>query len=207
MIEEFWSETVTRKSFEKLTELSKKYKGTVIGGWGIYIWTGAHKSKDIDLIIDYDILLRMRSEYRVEKNEKLRKYEIKMGEFDVDLYLPHYSKLIIPVEKIKKHVQQLKGMRVPSPEVLLILKQGAEIDRRGSMKGRKDLIDILTILIHSPFDVKKYRSLLRKEKLEYLEKELRDEVKIFDEKDLKYLGLNLKEFAAWKKKFLKMLKG
>jgi len=116
-VKEFWNDSVTKKSFEKLLEISKKYDVTVIGGWAAYLWTGMHKSKDIDLILDYNTLLAIRSEYAVEKNERLRNYEIKGEDFDIDLYLPSYSALPLPVETILKNTRVINGIKVPIPEI------------------------------------------------------------------------------------------
>ena len=202
----FWPEIITKKSWEKLVSLSKEYDFTVIGGWAAYLWTGVHKSKDIDLVIDYDTLNILRKKLPLEKNERLKKYEIKMGEFDVDLYLPGYSKLSFPVEHLNGYVQNVQGLKVPSPEVLVLLKQGAEIERRGSIKGKKDLIDILTLLIHSGFSIREYIEAVSKYSLEGFDDALEKEVLLFNPKDAEYLGMNLNEFAKWKRKFLKELK-
>lgn len=205
MVEEFWNDIVTQKSFEKLIEISKKYKFVVIGGWAVYLLTNMHKSKDIDIIIDYNVLLELKSEYTLEKNDRLKKYEIKTGDFDIDIYLPSFSKLMLPISRIISSTQSAKGFEIPKSEVLVVLKQGAEIDRRSSIKGRKDLIDILTLLIFSGFDAKYYLKLIEEENMFFLKKELIDEVKRFDLKDLKYLNMNTKNFADWKKNFLKSL--
>jgi len=203
---EFWSDSITKRSFEKLLEISKKYDVTVIGGWAAYLWTGMHKSKDIDLIVDYDMLLAIRSEYTVEKNERLRKYEIKGEDFDIDLYLPSYSALPLPIETILKNTRVVNGIKVPAPEILIILKQSAEINRRGSIKGRKDIIDIITLLVHTEFDIRKYRHFLKKAKIEYFEKELLNEINSLGVEDLAYIGLDLNEFAKWKRRFFEKLK-
>jgi hypothetical protein len=203
---EFWSEAVTGKSWRELIRLSKQYDFILIGGWAAYLWTGIHKSKDIDIIVDYDTLYTLKADFSLEKNERLRKYEIKMGEFDVDIYLPGFSDLSFPVDKLQDYVQNVKGLKVPSPETLLILKQGAEINRRGSIKGKKDLIDILTLLIHSDFSIKKYLDILKLFSLEGFEKELEQEVNLFNPKDVDYLGIDFNKYAKWKKAFLKELK-
>ena len=202
MAVEFWAEMVTGKSFEKLMDLSKKYKLVVIGGWAAYLLTKLHKSKDIDIIVDYDTLFKMKREYALVKNERLKKYEIKSGEFDIDIYLPSYSKLMLPIKRILSNTKSVNGIHVPKSEALVILKQGAEIDRRNSLKGKKDLIDILALLIHSGFDITKYRDLIKEEGLMFLAKELVNEIMAFDSRDLKYIGLNVKEFSDWKKKFI-----
>jgi hypothetical protein len=203
---EFWPEAVTEKSWRQLIKLSKEYDFILIGGWAAYLWTGIHKSKDIDIVVDYDTLYALKADFPMEKNARLRKYEIKMGEFDVDVYLPGFSELSFPVDELKHYVQNVKGLKVPSPESLLILKQGAEINRRGSIKGKKDLIDILTLLIHSNFSTKKYLDILKLHSLKGFEKELEKEVGFFNPKDSDYLGIDFNQFAKWKKAFLKELK-
>ncbi|MEK6954627.1 MAG: hypothetical protein AABX01_06455 [Candidatus Micrarchaeota archaeon] len=203
---EFWNESVTEKSWEALISLSKEYEFTLIGGWAAYVWAGLHKSKDIDMVIDYNALNLLRANFNLEKNERLHKYEIKMGGFDADIYLPGYSRLAFPLEHLKEYSTVVQGFRVPLPEVLIILKQGAEVERRGSAKGKKDLIDILTLLVHSGFSLEKYKGILEKYKLEKLSDELEKEVLFFNPKDAEYLNLNLNEFAKWKRGFLRELK-
>lgn len=204
---EFWSELLTKASWEKLIELSKEIKFTLIGGWAAYLWTGMHKSKDIDIIVDYDTLLKLQKEYRLEKNDRLKKYEIKFDKFDIDIYLPGYSRLAVPVEDIlKEHTTMLKGITTATPEVLLILKQGAEIERRNTIKGKKDAIDILTLLIHAPISLEKYRKILSKYKKEKYIEELATVIKNFDDRDIQYLAIDFVEFKKWKKKILEELK-
>jgi len=204
---EFWSELLTKASWEKLIELSKEIDLTVIGGWAAYLWTGLHKSKDIDILVDYDTLIKLQKEYKLEKNDRLKKYEIKFDKFDIDIYLPGYSKLAIPVgDIIKKYPTKVRGIATVSPEILLILKQGAEIERRNTIKGKKDSIDILTLLIHAPIDLKEYKEILSKyEKENYIE-ELANVIKNFDDRDLQYLGIDFMKFKRWKKDILEKLK-
>lgn len=206
MMKEFWSELVTKASWEKLQELSGEFEFIVIGGWAAYLWTKAHKSKDIDIVVDYSELQKLSAKYRLEKNERLRKYEIKMGEFDIDVYLAHFSKLALPAEELFKHTALVEGIRTVIPEALAILKQGAEIDRRDSIKGRKDRIDILSLLVYSPFDLKRYRELLKKHGMEKLGDELIKEIALFSKDDLPYIAMNEHSFSKWKKEFLKKMK-
>lgn len=202
-MKEFWNELVTRTSGEKLKEMSKEFSFILIGGWATYLWTKAHKSKDIDIVIDYETLEKLSKRYTLSKNDRLKKYEIKEKDFDIDIYLPYYSKLAIPAEKLEKHTTAIEGITTVNPEALLILKQSAEIDRRGSLKGRKDLIDILTLLVHAPFNIERYMGLLAEYKKPQLEAELKTEIALFSQRDLDYIGLNKHSFAKWKKKFYK----
>jgi len=88
----------------------------------------------------------------------------------------------------------------------LILKQGAELERRHSVKGQKDKIDILTLLIYSGFELKKYNKLILRFKLGNYMNELRNVIEKFDTKDVDYLDMNLKKFVNWKKEYIKLLK-
>ena len=132
---EFWNELVTQASWERLQELSKEIDFVLIGGWAAYLWTGKHKSKDIDIIVDYETLAKLQQNYRLEKNERLHKYEIKLEKFDIDIYVPFFSELTLPVNDIMKdHTTKVQNIKTIKPEALLILKQGAEIARRNSVK-------------------------------------------------------------------------
>ena len=202
-MKEFWNELLTRASWDKLKEMSKESSFILIGGWAIYLWTKAHKSKDIDIIVDYETLEKLSKRYTLSKNDRLKKYEIKEEDFDIDIYLPYYSKLAIPAEKLEKHTTSIEGIKTVTPEVLLILKQSAEIDRRGSLKGRKDLIDIITLLVHAPFNIEKYQTLLVEYKKPQFKDELKTEIELISQRDLDYMGLNKHSFAKWKKEFYK----
>jgi len=202
---EFWNSILTEKSWNKLQDLRKeKFKFILIGGWAAYLYTGQHKSKDIDIIIpDFNNLEVLKREYNLIKNDNLRKYEIKMDEIEIDIYLPYYSRLSIPLEDVLNKTENVMGFSVVSPEVLLVLKQGAEIDRRDSVKGQKDRIDIMTLLSYSKVDFNKYMLLLKKYKIKHFSKRLKEIIRNF--KDIKHLNLNERKYAIIKKRILKEL--
>ncbi len=202
---EFWNSLLTEKSWNKLQDLKKKnFKFILIGGWAAYLYTGQHKSKDIDIIVpDFKGLDFLKREYHLIKNDNLKKYEIKMEEIDIDIYLPYYSKLTIPLEDAIHETKTVLGFEVVSPEVFLILKQGAELDRRDSVKGQKDRIDIVTLLCYTKVDFNKYIDLLQKYKLGSFFKRLKEIIKTF--KDIEHLNLNHKEYSRIKNKILKEL--
>lgn len=201
-MKEFWSDLATRASWEKLKEISKEFDFILIGGWAAYLWTKAHKSKDIDIVVDYETLEKISKNYALVKNERLKKYEAKLADFDIDIYLPYFSDLGLPVEDLKKHIATIDGIKTVNAEVLVILKQIVEIKRRGSLKGRKDLIDILILLVHAPFDIKEYRALLKHYSKQNLEAELKKEIALISTRDLDYIGMNQRSFSKWKKEFL-----
>lgn len=206
MAKEFWNELLTQASWEKLVELSRKYDFILIGGWAAYLWTKAHKSKDIDIVVDQTTLSQLKRDFPLLKNDRLRKYEIKFEKFDVDVYLAHYSKLAIPPEELKNYSSKVEGIRTVRPEALLVLKQAAEIERRWSAKGVKDSIDIVTVMFYAELDWKAYSQLLEKYGKESFVAELASVVQRFDEKNIRYLGVGFKQFKDWKKKVLDELK-
>ncbi len=202
---EFWNSLLTEKSWGILQELKKEnFRFIVIGGWAMYLWTRQHKSKDIDIILpeikDLDILKR---KYLLIKNERLKKYEIKIEEIDIDIYLPYYSEIGLPLEDVAQKTAKIGGFEVVSPEVLLILKQAAEAERGDSMKGLKDRIDIMTLLCFAGIDFLKYRELLEKYNLRDYRGRLKKIALSF--REIKYLNLNVKDYARRKKELLKKI--
>ncbi|MBI2449426.1 hypothetical protein HYV49_03960 [Candidatus Pacearchaeota archaeon] len=162
---EFWNSLLTEESWKILQELNKKYNFILIGGWAVYLWTKNQKSKDIDIVVDILELQKLKQEHLI-KNDRLKKYEIKRGEIDINIYVSHFSKLAIPAGDIKKYASKVEGFNVTIPELLLILKQRAFQEREYSVKGEKDKLDILSILFFTEFDFKKYFMIVKSYKLE-----------------------------------------
>ena len=201
---EYWNENVTQKSWEKLQELAKQFNFIVIGGWAVYLWTKQHKSKDIDVIVDFAELQTLKSKFNLAKNDRLSKYEIKFEQFDMDIYAPHFSQLELPVEDLLQTSVTIEGIKTIPAEHLLILKQGAEINRRNTVKGRKDAIDIISLLIYA-VDLAEYAKVLKKHGKMHLAKQLGHVLVSFDNKECSYVGKNFKEFSDWKKKTVKQI--
>lgn len=196
----FYHDLITQKSWQVLLDLRKKYKFILIGGWAVFLYTKALKSKDIDLVVDYEELEKIRQEFTVFKNERLKKYEGRKEEAEIDIYVPFYSNLGIPVEEIKKFTVSVEGFTVAEKEVLAILKQNALKQRGGSLKGRKDLIDLVSLFSLSDFQWDKYFQLIREYRLQdyldFFRKTLKNTFEI------KELGLNTHQFSRLKKKIL-----
>ncbi|MDP3764959.1 MAG: hypothetical protein Q8R04_00450 [Nanoarchaeota archaeon] len=203
---EFWNSLLTEKSWSIMQQLKKeKFRFIVIGGWAAYLWTKQHKSKDVDIILpEIKDLEMLKEKYDLRKNDNLKKYEIKFEEIDVDIYVPYYSRLALPIENISKKTAKIESFEVVLPEVLLALKQGAEINRKESIKGQKDRIDIMTLLCFAEVDFKKYNELLKKYNLLDYRQRLKQIILSF--KDVKHLNLNLNEYAKIKKRLLEFLK-
>ena len=199
---DYYSNLITEKSFKILQDLRRKYKFILIGGWAVFLYTHSLKSKDIDLIIEYEELEKLRGNFTLNKNDRLKKYEIIINEIDIDLYLPFYSKIAIPVEEIKKYLTNLEGFSVPKPEILLILKQAAYIERAGSQKGEKDKIDIISLL-NLGLDLKFYKKTLKEYKREKYITELKNLLQVVIE--VPELELNQFKYSKLKKKILEQL--
>ena len=200
---EFWNSQLTEKSWKILQELRKKYNFILIGGWATYLWARQQKSKDIDIVTEISELQRFKNE-NLSKNDNLKKYEIKIEEIDVDIYVSHFSKLTIAPENLKKYTQKIEGFNVASPEALIILKQGAYEDRKDSVKGEKDKIDILSLLFFSDINFKSYKSVLKEYSLIYHIENLISLVRNF--KDYDSLHLTPREFKFKKELILKKLR-
>jgi len=196
---DFYQHFLTDKSFFLLTELKKKFKFILIGGWAVYFFTYSLKSKDIDIIIDFSQLKNLKKEFPIEKNERLKKYQIKIEEIDVDIYLPFYSDLGIPVEELIKKTVFVNGFELLEKEFLLITKLKAYQERMGSVKGQKDLIDIISLMVLEDFDFKYFLNLIKKYHLEKYQKLL--EKIILETKEVPELNLN-KHFWSKKKREL-----
>lgn len=198
----YYHDLITEKSWQLLRELKRKYRFTLIGGWAVYLYSHGLKSRDIDFIVDYETLEKLRSDYELIKNERLKKYEIHRGEFDIDIYVPFYSELGIPVEEIQKRTRTISGFTIPEPEVLLILKQKAFENRSQSLKGQKDTIDIFALL-KSEFNFGKYKKLLQEFKLGVYANNLSKLLKKTYE--VPELGLNAHQCARLKEQWKNLL--
>jgi hypothetical protein len=69
---EFWHDVLIEKSWAVLLELRKRYEFILLGGWAVYLYTKALKSKDIDIIVDYNTLGLMGRELPLKKTRDLR---------------------------------------------------------------------------------------------------------------------------------------
>lgn len=201
---QYYHNLITEKSFKILQTLKKELKFTLIGGWAVYFFTNALKSKDIDIIVDYKELEKLKLKYQVFKNERLKKYEIKMENIDIDIYLPYFSDPGLPPENILQYTIKKEGFSIPIPEILLILKQAAYAERQFSVKGEKDKIDLISLISLSDFDFKKYQEVLKEFQKEHLIEQLKE--LLASTSDVNELDLNRYKFAKLKKKVLAALK-
>ena len=197
---DFYHNLITEKSWSVLLDLRGKYNFILIGGWAVFLYTQTLKSKDIDLVIEYEELEKLRSKLTVYKNDRLKKYEAKKEEVDIDIYTPFYSNHGLPAEELINFKTSIEGFNSVEKEILAILKQKALMDRKNTVKGRKDLIDLVSLFILDGFDWERYINTIRKydlkESLQLVKETLSETTKI-DE-----LDLNVHKFARFKRKIL-----
>jgi hypothetical protein len=196
----YYHDLVTQKSWQELKKLGRKLDFVLIGGWAVYLYTRALKSKDIDIVINYDQLELLGKDYDLSKNDRLNKYEAVKGEVQIDIYLPHYSKIGIPVEVLLEKHMVLEGFKVIEIEYLLVLKLITLEQRGRSPKGRKDFIDSVSLLKFGNLNLEKVRRIIKKYKLESVLKLWREFLgENFEVEELK---INKHEYARLKKNLL-----
>lgn len=201
-----WNEAVAEKSWKVLFELRKKHSFVLMGGWAVYLYSEALRSVDIDIAVDFGALGALRTELNLKKNERLRKYEGLFEGISIDIYLPYYSQFAVPLEDVIESAVPLEGFTVPLCEDLLILKQEAQIERGGSVKGLKDRVDILSLLHSGKVDLEGYLKRLRQYHLESYLRDLRGVVSRSRE-EYGYLFKNPRSAKLFRTKMLERLRG
>lgn len=193
----FYQEIITQKSWRILQKIKNEFDFVLIGGWAVWLYTRALKSKDIDLIVNYEALEFLKANFEIGKNERLKKYEARIEEVEIDIYLPFYSNPGLAPEFISKHVINKNGFQVPKPEILLILKQKVYEQRKLSAKGQKDKIDIFSLLTLD-LDFAFYRHILKETQQEELKNQLENLLKTTTV--IKELNLSTHQTAKLKKR-------
>jgi len=164
-----WRDEVVERSWRVLGELRGFADFVLIGGWGVYLWTRKLKSRDIDVYIDQENFYRFQSEltfrgYALKRNVRLRKFEALISDVEVDVYTPFMSKLAVPCSDVfdRKMYSVIEGFKVAVPEVLLLLKAQAALERWHAEKGLKDRVDIISLLKFADVKLDVLKQLLRK---------------------------------------------
>lgn len=199
----FYHNFITQKSWEVLKELKLHYHFILIGGWAVFLYTQALKSKDIDLVMDYQNLEKLGLKLPVEKNDRLQKYQARSEEVEIDIYVPFYSNPGMPAEDLQTFATSVSGFTVVEKEVLAILKQKALRERGETVKGRKDLADLVSLFQLADFDWDKYGSLVKQygveEYLHSTQMILKNTFKMAE------INLNTHQFARFKRKILPLM--
>lgn len=199
----FYRDSVVQKSWELLTDLQRKYKFVLIGGWAVWLYTRQLKSKDIDIVADLSELEKLKNSYDIFKNGRLKKYEFRRGEVEIDVYTPYFSNPGIPAEDIVDDARIVEGFRLPSRELLLGLKIAAWSNRRASSKGRKDLVDIIGLLDTPLINADRIGRWLKREEIGPKISQLTETIQSLT--GVSELELNRHQTAKAKKQWLKLL--
>ncbi len=126
-----------------------------IGGIAVYLHTInaenladlAEATKDADLYISISGFSDLRDIEEVSANPRLSKHEFRKDGFSFDVYTERHADLVIPYADVASHAVEYDGVRVACPEHLLVLKLEAACDRKGSEHGRKDMKDIIRLML------------------------------------------------------------
>jgi len=133
----------------------------------------------------------------------MKRYEIKLMEgLNINIYLPKYSKLVIPIEDIENLTLMKDGFILPKPEVLLILKIAEYLDNQNNIIGTESAINIASLVLFANCDFNLFKELIDKYKLRGYIKLLFLIIEKFDRSLIKYLDLNENEFAKLRKKYI-----
>ena len=107
---------------------------------------------------------------------------------------------------MRHYLNERGGFLMPGPEALMVLKLGAYLDRKNSMKGAKDGVDILGLLFYSDINMDRLRQIFEKYGFGDYGRELLSVLNTYKLRDLGFLKLNEKSFSGLKKKFAEEIK-
>ena len=162
----------------RIQEISKltDNKAIVLGDIATYLYS-VHNKFNMELLEDdYDrelfidiVNLKDLTDYYggYDENKQLNKYELKIYDFDYDLYFEHDHSLLFSYDELLKHSQLILDIRVPAIEHLLKLKLITYEDRKQSIKGEKDKRDIIKLLYFSDIKNKPNIEILIDNKFEF----------------------------------------
>ncbi len=199
----YYRDSVTEKSWQLLIKLNKKYQFVLIGGWAVWLYAKQLKSKDINVVINLENLIQLREKYELDKNDRLKKYQFRQREVEVDVYVPFYSRIGVPAEMIIKQSRLVDGFKVPELELLFGLKLVAWLDRGGSSKGGKDYLDLVSLLMIDDFNQKSLLKWLKYSQINIAFGQFIVELRLTIE--LEELGINKHQWPRVKKKLLALL--
>ena len=164
--------TADPSNFDRLVslchEIGRLYEPGLIfiGGIGVYLHAInagdlkelAEATKDADLYISISGFSELREIEELSPNPRLNKHEFRKGGFSFDVYTERHSSLPVPYAEVAADAREYDGVKVAAPEHLLVLKLDAAVDRKGSEHGRKDIKDIIRLMLvahASKFDAKR----------------------------------------------------
>lgn len=154
MRKQYWNRESTNASLRLLRSMPKELDFVLIGGWAVYMYIGAQKSQDIDIVIGYDHINYFRqfgiNEYR---GGKVR-YSNVNGVI-VDLFIEDYidTDMPFPSAIIGDNYVKIENIKVVDKNLLLLLKLWGYFSA-DEIKHRKDIIDVVSLLFYGGIDLR-----------------------------------------------------
>lgn len=181
MRRQFWNNEKTDASLRTLQFIAGKIDFVLIGGWAVYLYTDAQRSEDVDIAVGIPAL-KFFKDYGIRDYEGINiKYSVVDGTV-VDLFIQEYADrdLPLPVKEILEDYTMFMGnIKTVNREMLLLLKLWGYF-REDETKLRKDIIDVISLMLYGDINIKKFGALLKKHRiakrrgidvlLEYLDK-------------------------------------
>lgn len=150
---------MTKENFNDLIndvkELSDLFEQKIvfIGGIATYLYCVENElpeemSHDADFTISDDDYEDLETLYEdsLHENNRLKKAQIMIRGVDFDVYKGNNSSLLFSHDELVKNSVICQNVSVPALEHLLFLKNVAYENRRESLKGIKDAVDIIKII-------------------------------------------------------------
>ncbi|MEM3208947.1 MAG: hypothetical protein QXE33_03440 [Candidatus Micrarchaeaceae archaeon] len=158
MPRQFWNEEQVKRSRELLNAIAGAVDFVLIGGWAVFMYTRQQMSLDLDIAIGYESLEYFRK-YGIKDYKNISiKYSVIDGTY-VDLFIEDFSdrELPFPVRVILNNYTTIEGIKVVNKELLLLLKLWGYL-RADQQKIRKDILDVLALLLYGDIDLEKFKN-------------------------------------------------
>jgi hypothetical protein len=144
--------------FSKILDMCRLYTSSLtdvvfIGGVAVYLHL-IHRplpdiepdtSHDADFMVSFRDYGTLKDMVEITYNPYLAKHQMIDGGVELDMYVEHLNRLIVPYDEVFAHAIELDQTRVACLEHLFVLKLDAFRDRRESSKGEKDCRNIAAI--------------------------------------------------------------
>jgi len=165
MKRQFWNREATERSLRLLGSLASRSDFVLIGGWAVYLYVGAQKSQDIDIVIGYDGLNYFRQFGISEYPRSKIKYSVVEGVV-IDLFVEEFidPDMPFPSSIVLNNYVRIQNIKVVDRNILLLLKLWGYFSA-DETKHRKDIIDVVSLLFYGDIDLGKVNEYVEKYKI------------------------------------------
>ena len=166
MPRQYYSERADR-SYDVLRKIAKEADFVLVGGWAVHSYVNLQRSLDIDIAIDYKPLEYFRRYGALQAYPNFNVKYIIVDGITVDLFIPEFADkdLPFPVSTILSNYVKIDNIKVVKKELLLLLKLWGYFGN-DETKLKKDVIDVVSLLLYGNIDLNKVKKLIEKYKLE-----------------------------------------